>query len=97
VSIDLGTRLADVGCGIDRAGAVLDLLGQVGDAFLKVFELLRKFVDRRSGWIADDIIAAGGRNAGGVGVVGISDTRKRDDCGDEGGRNIRRAPSAKLR
>src|SRR4029453_9282180 len=39
-------RLADVGPAVDRSGAVLDLLVQVGNAFLERFELFGEFLDR---------------------------------------------------
>jgi hypothetical protein len=46
-SAALIARLADVGPAIDRRGAVLDLLVEIGNAFLERIELLREFLDRR--------------------------------------------------
>ena len=43
--LDLGPRLLDVGDGVDRLGAVLDLLVELGIAFLEFLDLLRELLD----------------------------------------------------
>ena len=51
-AVDLGARLVDIGRGVDGAGAVLDLLGQIGDALLKVLELLENSSTGETGAVA---------------------------------------------